>query len=123
MKKLSLAGILAVLAALAPAAETTALSGKWQIYLTVSGTERDQACTFTQKGADLTGTCNADEGPVQITGNVTNDKVTWTYKTQYNGEPLTVTYTGTRSSATKITGSIDIAEMGLQGEFTANQSK
>ena len=39
------------------------------------------------------------------------------------GNPLTVTYKGTLESTTKITGTASAVEFGVDGEFTATQSK
>lgn len=123
MKTLLLSCLLASVAALASAADLPSLSGKWQVHNSVSGNESDQTCTFTQKDSDLTGSCSSDNGPVTISGKVNGKKVTWTYKSEYNGSPLTVAYEGTIESPTKITGSINVPEYSADGDFTATQSK
>jgi hypothetical protein len=110
-------------AALATAADNATLSGKWQVHNDVGGNESDQTCTFTQKDNDLTGTCTSDTGPVTITGKVDGKKVTWAYKSEYNGTPLTVNYEGTVSSDNKIAGSINVPEFSADGDFTATPAK
>src|ERR1044071_9201940 len=88
------------------------LTGKWQVVLSVGGQDREQACTFTQKDAELTGNCSTDAGPVQIAGKVEDKKVMWSYKGDYQGTPLTVAFQGSIESATKITGAVSVAEFG-----------
>ena|SRR5690349_24146874 len=114
---------LASAALLAFAADNPPLSGKWQIHTSAAGHESEQACTFAQKGSDLTGSCDTEQGTVQINGKVDEKKVSWVYKTEYNGSPLTVTFKGTVDSGTKISGSVRAEEYDVEGEFTATASK
>ena len=104
-------------------AQGASLTGKWDVHLNVGGTDRDQTCTFTQKDNDLTGTCDTDNGAVQIAGKVDGKKVTWAFKSAYNGSPLTVTFRGSIDSPTKISGPVIVEEMGIEGSFTATPSK
>jgi hypothetical protein len=114
--------LLASAAILAQAADD-ALSGKWQISMSIGGTDREQSCTFAQKDKELTGTCNTDRGIVQINGKVDEKNVAWKYQPEYNGSPLTVSFKGTMDSATSIKGRVAAEEFGVEGEFTATQSK
>ena len=82
-----------------------------------------QDCTFTQKANDLTGTCSSDAGPVQITGKVDGKSVTWTYKGDSAGGPVTVVYKGTIDSVDRIAGTVTAVEFSIEGEFTATRSK
>jgi len=122
MKILSPLILIACGAIVAGAADEGVLSGNWQLHQSIAGNESDQSCTFTQKGNELTGTCNTTQGSVQITGKVEDKKVSWSYKSQYNGGPLTMKYQGALS-ASKITGSVNVEEYGVDGEFIATQSK
>jgi hypothetical protein len=81
--------------------------------------ESDSTCTFIQTGTELTGNCDGDIGKFNITGKVDGNKVTWNFKTDYNGTPLTILYDGKVESDSKISGSASVAEMSLGGEFTA----
>lgn len=99
------------------------LTGKWQVQNSIAGNESTQNCTFTQKDADLTGSCESANGKVEITGKIEGKRVIWTYKSQYEGNPLTVSYDGTVESATKIAGTVSVPEYSVTGEFTATQSK
>jgi hypothetical protein len=123
MKTILVSLLLVSAAAVASAGDNPSLSGKWQVHNSISGNESDQGCTFTQKDSDLTGSCSSDNGTVKISGKVDGKKVTWSYKSEYNGTPLTVTYEGIVESATKITGSVTVPEFSADGDFTATQSK
>ena len=103
-------------------ADEVPLTGKWTVHTSVAGNESDQSCDFTQKDRDLTGKCVSDRGTVEIAGKVDAKKVTWFYKSEYNGSPLTVSYTGTLD-ANRITGSVNVEEYGVGGEFSAVPAK
>ena len=117
--KLSLA-LLALLTAstLLEAQTTASITGKWKVH-TVMVQESDSTCTFTQKDTELTGTCEGDNGKNDITGKVEGNKVTWSFKTEYNGSPLTVSYEGKLDSDARMAGAAHVAEMGIDGDFTA----
>lgn len=110
-------------AALLAAGDSSSLSGKWQVHTSIGGTDYDSTCTFTQKESDLGGTCVSDQGTVNITGKINGKKVTWSYKSEYQGTPLTVSHDGTLGSDNKITGTVSVPEFSVDGDFTATQSK
>jgi hypothetical protein len=91
--------------------------------MSVGGTENDSVCTFVQKDDALTGSCTSDQGKVEITGTVDGKKVAWSYKSEYQGTPLTVKFDGTVDAAMKMSGSVDVPEFSAGGDFTATQSK
>lgn len=122
MKSLFLAPVF-ILCAAAFADDPISLTGKWQVQNSIAGNESTQNCTFTQKDADLTGSCESANGKVEITGKIEGKRVTWGYKSQYEGNPLTVAYDGIAESATKIAGTVSVPEYSVMGEFTATQSK
>ncbi len=111
------------LASLVSAGESPSINGKWQVHSSVAGTENDMVCTFTQKDEALSGNCSSDQGKFEITGTVSGNKVAWSYKSEYQGTPLTVKYEGTVDSAMKMTGSVDVPEFSAGGDFTATQAK
>ena len=121
MRTLFLSVLLASAAVVALAANNATVSGKWKIHSNAMGNEKDSECTFVQTGSDLSGTCTTDDGSADATGKVDGNKITWSYKTAYNGSPLTVQFTGTVDSA-KMTGSLTVPEFGVDGDFTATQA-
>ena len=70
-------------------------------------------------GAAQAQTPSSLNGKYNVTGKVEGNKVSWSFKTDYNGSPLTVSYEGTISSDAKISGASHVAEMSLDGDFTA----
>jgi hypothetical protein len=58
-----------------------------------------------------------------MTGKVTDTNITWQYKTEYNGTPLTLVYTGAADKDSKIVGSVEVQPMSVTGDFTATLSK
>jgi hypothetical protein len=123
MRILVLSFLLASAALVAAAADKDSLSGKWQVHQSIGGNENSQTCTFTQNGNDLSGSCGVEDKTVQIVGKVDDKKVTWSYKTEYNGSPLTLQYTGTIDPQNKISGTLLVEEFSVEGEFTATQAK
>ena len=61
--------------------------------------------------------------PGPSSGKVDGKAVAFTFKSEYNGAPLTVEYKGTLESASKIVGTVNVVEYGVGGEFTATQAK
>lgn len=109
--------------ALAAADDTPSISGKWQIHQNIADNESDQACTFTQKENELTGSCNNERASGTVTGKVDGKKVSWVYKSQYNGGPITLTYEGKLDANNKIAGTVTVEEYSVDGEFTATPAK
>src|SRR5579859_501487 len=122
MKTLA-ASLTLLFASSAFAAGAPSLTGQWSIHNSISGSESDQECKFVQTDNKLTGTCKSDGEEVKITGNLDGKKVTWEYDSEYNGTPLTLTYTATLGDTDKISGNVDVQPYGVTGDFTATPSK
>jgi hypothetical protein len=122
MKKLAALLLLGSAIAFAQSSDSAGLSGKWKLHQSIAGNESDSECTFTQKDNDLTGTCAAGESTSKISGKVDGKKVSWSYSSEYNGQQLTVKYTGTLD-ASKITGEVNVDPFGATGDFTATLEK
>ena len=112
-----------LIAAACTAADAPSLAGKWQVHASIGGNEYEMACTFTQKDDALSGTCVSEQGTSEISGNIAGNKVAWSYKSEYNGTPLTVKFDGALDSATKMKGSVSVPEFGAEGEFSAIPAK
>ena len=118
------AAIVVVLASVSLTAAQAPVTGEWQIQRSVGGTESAQTCTFTQKDADLTGTCSSPAGAAQLTGKVDGKSVTWTLKQESSqGGTVTVVYKGTLESESKMSVTVTAVEYSIDGEFTATKSK
>ena len=119
MKKLLLIPILLVTYVLA--ADAPSLAGKWAIHINVMGNEADQSCTFTQKDKELTGSCTGERVDGSISGTVDGNKVKWQLKRASEGGPLD--FSGTITADGKVTGTLEVPEHGVSGEFTATRVK
>ena len=122
MKLIFLTALMAAAAVIAPAADTS-LTGEWQIQRSAAGNASKQTCTFTQSNSELTGNCSTDGGPVPLSGKVEGTNVTWTYKADSQGGPVTVVYKGTIDSDTKMSGTVSAIEFNVDGEFSGTRSK
>lgn len=123
MKSILFSILFASSALVVTAADEPSATGQWQVHTSIADNESDSACTFTQKGTDLSGTCTGQNGEVKINGKVDGKDVSWTYKSEYNGGPITVTYKGKLQSTGKIGGSVSVEEYGADGDFTATKSQ
>ena len=117
MKKLLIAA--AVL--LAPTAASAAdLSGVWKLNLDIAGMMIPLACTFTETGQTLGGTCDGADGkPAAVTGAIDGSKVTWAYDTKFQDMPMHVAYTGEIKADASIGGAVDAS--GNAGTFTGTK--
>ncbi len=106
-------------AKLAVAADAPGLTGRWSVHNKIAGNESDQLCTLTQTEKVLSGSCKSDQSTVEVTGSVDAKKLTWQYKSEYNGTPLTLIYTATVDDPAKISGAVEVQPFGVTGEFTA----
>ena len=120
MKKLLLIPmLLASAATYMPAAEQS-LAGSWTIRISVMGNDAEQSCTFTQKDKELTGTCTGERVDGAVSGAVESNKVKWQLKRE--GGP-TLAFSGTIAADGKITGTVEVSEYSVTGEFTATKVK
>ena len=122
MKKL-FAAFAVLIATSAFAAGAPNLTGQWNVHNSIAGNESDQACSFVQTENKLTGSCKSEDKEVQITGSLDGNKVTWKYDSEYNGSPLTLTYTATLDDSGKIAGSVEVDPFNVTGDFTATPVK
>ena len=119
MKRLSL-----LLLAAATAFAADSLTGAWTVTGDVMGNPVNSTCTFKQDEAGkLTGTCTGASGEQAATGTVTDDKVTFQHGGEYQGQALTITYTGKLGADGLLKGSISVQPFDVGGEFTAKKSQ
>lgn len=98
------------------------LTGEWKITGEVQGTPIDDACTLVHTDAKLTGTCMLGGKQYETTGSVDGNKVTIKHGGEYNGDPLTLTYSGALADDGSIAGSIMVYPMNVDGSFSAKKS-
>ena len=119
MKKLLAASTL-LFAASAFAAGAPNLTGNWTLHNAIAGNESDQPCKFVLADNKLTGSCKSqDDKDVAVTGTLDGNKLTFKYDSDYNGTPLTLSYTATLDDTGKIAGTVEVQPFGVSGDFTA----
>ena len=122
MKTIVVSFLMTALAVPAGAAESAGVEGKWSVSASIAGNDSQSVCTFIQKDSTLSGNCDGRTGMVAIRGRVEDKNVSWSFKSQYDGAPLTVSYAGTVevvNGTPRITGSVEVPEFGVTGTFTA----
>jgi hypothetical protein len=105
------------------AAGAPSVTGQWSIHNNIAGSESDQVCKLVQTDNKISGSCKSEDKELPVKGSVDGNRVTWQYDSEYNGTPLTLTYTATVDDTDKITGAVDVAPFSVSGEFTATRSK
>ena len=96
------------------------VAGRWRISGDVQGNSVVELCTFEQKGAELGGRCESDDGePTLLAGTVKDGKVVFWHGGDWDGQALTVVYSGTLASPAKLEGTIEVRPMNMKGTFTA----
>lgn len=119
MKKLLAASTL-LFAASAFAAGAPNLTGSWTLHNNIAGNESDQSCKFVLADNKLTGSCKSQEDKdLAVTGTIDGNKLTFKYESDYNGTPLTLSYTATLDDSGKVAGTVEVQPFGVSGDFTA----
>ena len=98
--------------------------GSWTITGDVQGYAINETCTFTQADDKTTGSCIATDGKkYDTTVTIDGEKVIFVHAGEYEGKPLTLTYTGTYNDKGELSGAIDVKPLGYDGTFTAKKTE
>jgi len=107
----------------AVAAGPSATAGTWKVSGDVQGVAVVMTCVLTEADHKLTGTCTgAGDDPTArpVVGQVTEKGPAWSFDSQYQGTPITLTMTGELASGgAKMSGSIAVAPFDAFGTFAA----
>jgi hypothetical protein len=114
---------LALVPSVAVTAEPVSVTGRWEVSANIGGTASNMDCAFTQKDSEVTGSCEGDQTSHAIMGKADSKTVTWQFNTQYEGQTLSVVYSGTLDSADRIVGTVDVQPLGVSGDFSARRVK
>ena len=103
-------------------AATASLTGTWNVEQDIAGNASTVPITFKQEGEKLVGTMKGpDAKELPVKGEVKGDMVNWEYATDYEGNPLTIKFSGKIDASGKISGSVEVSPMGVEGTFTAKK--
>jgi hypothetical protein len=98
--------------------------GSWTITGDVQGYPITETCIFKQVADNITGSCtNSDGKTYDTTVTIDGSKVIFIHGGEYDGQPLTLTYTGTYNDKGDLSGDIDVKPLGYDGTFTAKKAE
>jgi hypothetical protein len=113
--------LVAAAPAVASAPDAVDVSGTWHISGEVSGQSVDDVCTLKQADTALTGTCNSMGKTWDTKGKVDGKTVSFTHDGQYQGDKITLTYTGKLASDGSLSGTLDVDPYAVTGSFAAKK--
>ena len=100
-----------------------AVPGFWTISGDIQGYQINETCTFTQTKDKISGPCTNNEGKTyDTTVTLTDQKVVFVHGGEYQGQVLTLTFTGTFNDKGDLTGGIYVDPMAVDGTFTAKKT-
>ena len=112
---------LSLLAALHAPVAADSVSGAWRVKGEVAGNPLNTLCTLVVTRAAISGNCADEQGPPKaITGEVKEGKITFQHGGDYQGQELTVIYSGTLE-ANALKGTINVKPFDAGGEFSATR--
>lgn len=102
--------------------------GAWTISGDVMGYPINETCTIAapkdpkDTSGKLTGTCiDSDNKSRDTTVTITDKKIVFAHPGEYQGEALTLTFSGAYNDKGDLAGDIDVQPMNYQGTFTATR--
>ena len=101
---------------------TANVTGDWAISGDVQGYPISETCTFTQTDAKLAGTCTNAGKSYATTGTIEDNKVVYKHGGEYQGDALTLTYTGTIGDDGNYSGAIYVDPLAVNGSFAAKKA-
>lgn|GEM_PF-2947137 len=92
------------------------VSGKWTVHIDIMGNTHDFDCKFEQKEKVLGGSCSEESG---FAGTVDGDQVNW----QMAGAEASLKFSGKLNTDGTISGSVNVVEYAVDGDFKATPVK
>ncbi|MGA3040225.1 MAG: hypothetical protein ABSF54_05460 [Bryobacteraceae bacterium] len=115
MSRLLLITLLAGLACATLAAHD--ISGNWEFTVDTAAGSGSPSFVFKQAGEKLTGNYTGLLGKAQLTGTVKGDQIDFKFDFSYSGQSGVVHYTGTIESDKKMSGKVEVGDLG-EGTWT-----
>jgi len=98
--------------------------GAWTIIGDVQGYPINESCTFAQDKEKIAGSCKNAEGKTfDTTVTVKDQKVVLVHGGEYQGQALTLTFTGVWNDKGELSGAIDVQPLNYDGTFTAKKAE
>jgi hypothetical protein len=99
------------------------VTGTWNIDGDVQGNPVKEVCSFTLADGKVTGSCKGDQGAYDVTGELAGMKFVFRHGGEYQGDKLTLTYSGTIDDMGVLKGTLDVQPMDVSGDFTAKRDQ
>ncbi|HEV2133927.1 MAG TPA: hypothetical protein VGR47_06655 [Terracidiphilus sp.] len=98
------------------------------IHQNIAGNESDTVCNIVLSDKKISGTCKTETETTErkIKGTLDGKSLTWQLESDYNGTPLTITYTAKITddeNLDKFTGEVAVDPFGVSGDFSADRAK
>ena len=97
------------------------IAGNWTITGDVQGYPVNEKCTLTGSDDKLAGSCTSESGKYDATGSLAGETLTIKHGGQYQGQALTLTFTGKLRADGSLSGNIFVAPLGYDGSFSASK--
>ena len=94
------------------ASDKTDISGAWAFQVETSAGAGSPSFIFKQEGEKLTGQYKGAFGEAPVTGTVKENKIDFAIKVEAQGQPMTITYTGTLEKDGGMKGTAQLGEVG-----------
>lgn len=105
-------------------AQTADVAGTWTLTVTTDNGVTNPVLTLEQDGETLTGHYSSEAlGEEDVTGIVNGSMVTISFTADLGGQMAPVSYRGTIDADGNMSGTMDIADGLLTGDFTATRSE
>ena len=95
-----------------PASDKTDISGAWNFQVESANGSGTPTFTFKQDGEKLSGQYKGLFGEAPVTGTVKENKVEFSIKVDFQGQPETITYTGTVEKDGTMKGTAQLGQIG-----------
>lgn len=111
----------AILTTLHAATPADSLAGTYRFSNEVQGVSWSEVCTLKQTGTTMGGSCVGDAGtPFAVTGEVKGDSVTFQHGGEYEGQAITIVFSGViEKTGTLTKGTIFVKPLNADGTFSS----
>ena len=97
--------------------------GSWTVTGDVQGYPVNETCTFAQAKDKIAGSCISEGKTYDTTVTLTGPKVIFVHGGEYQGQTLTITFTGSFNDKGELSGDIYVDPMAAEGTFTAKKAE
>ncbi len=104
------------------AAAAADVSGTWSFAVETGSGSGNPTFVFKQNGEKLTGKYSGLFGTADVAGTVKGDRIEFQFEASYDGNKLTIKYSGAVESETRMKGKVEVPGLG-EGTWTAEKKQ